>query len=131
MGKPDFLVDTDVVIEFIRGNPKAAQWFQAQKDKVMGIPVIVRMELIQGVRNRQELRALLKELDKYETAHLETGDTIKALKWFEDFYLSHGLGIMDCLIAAPAIRLRRPLYTFNVRHYRVIPGLDARIPFER
>ena len=131
MAKPDFLIDTDVVIEFIRGNPKAAQWFLAQKNKVMGIPVIVRMELIQGVRSRQEQKALLKELDKYETIHLETGDTVRALKWFEAFFLSHGLGIMDCLIAAPAVRLERPLFTFNVRHYRVIPGLDARIPFER
>ncbi|RLC78819.1 MAG: VapC toxin family PIN domain ribonuclease [Chloroflexi bacterium] len=125
MDKPDILLDSDVMIEILRNNPKAIQWLLTQRGKAIGLPVIVRMELVRGARNRQEQRTIVRELDKYETVHLETGDTIKALKWFEDFYLSHGLGIMDCLIAAPAVRLRRPLYTFNVRHYRVIPGLDA------
>jgi predicted nucleic acid-binding protein len=38
---------------------------------------------------------------------------------------------MDCLIAATAARLRVPFYTFNVRHFGPIAGVDARQPYER
>ncbi|MBI4573970.1 MAG: hypothetical protein HY713_11885 [candidate division NC10 bacterium] len=37
----------------------------------------------------------------------------------------------DVLIAAIAIRLGAPLYTFNTAHFQVIPGLDVRSPYDR
>ena len=131
MPEPDLLLDTDVFIEILRGKPKAATWLTAHADQVIGIPVLVRMELTQGVRNKQELQALIRELGRYTLLHLETGDSARALGWFETFHLSHNVSILDSLIAAIAIRLRKPLYTFNLKHYQVIPGLDVRSPYSR
>ena len=48
-----------------------------------------------------------------------------------EILLSHGVGILDCLIAAIAFRLAKPFYTFNLKHFQIIPGLDAQAPYVR
>ena len=63
--------------------------------------------------------------------HLETGDSQQASGWFATYWLSHKIGILDCLIAATAVRLGASLYTFNTPHFQVIPGLDVRSPYGR
>jgi predicted nucleic acid-binding protein len=88
------------------------------------------MEILQGARNKQEQQALVHELSRYWVAHLESGDTLQAFSWCEAFHLSHGVGIFDCLIAAVAVRLGKTLYSFNLKHYQVIPNLDVRQPYE-
>lgn len=131
MPEPDLLLDTDVFIEILRGKPQAATWLTTYADQIIGIPVLVRMELVQGVRNKQELQTLIRELGRYMVLHLEMGDSTRALDWFETYHLSHNVGMLDSLIAAIAIRLSKPLYTFNLKHYQIIPGLDVRSPYSR
>lgn len=38
---------------------------------------------------------------------------------------------MDFLIAAQALNRNATLYTFNLKHFGAIPGLDARAPYAR
>jgi predicted nucleic acid-binding protein len=45
--------------------------------------------------------------------------------------LKSGLSIPDCLIAAMALTRRIRLYTFNVKHFKSVPGLDAQEPYTR
>jgi predicted nucleic acid-binding protein len=45
------------------------------------------------------------------------------------FYLSHGLLIPDALIAATALDYGVTLYTKNVRHFLMIPGLTVVRPY--
>ncbi len=49
-------------------------------------------------------------------------DCTRALSDFTAHHLSHGLGLLDALIAACAVGLSATLYTFNNRHYRVMAG---------
>jgi hypothetical protein len=131
MADVDLLTDTDVLIEFLRGNAKASDWLKANQERVLGIPVLTFMEILQGARNRQEQQMLAKQLSTYTIVHLDGGDSEQALRWFEEFHLSHGVGILDCLIAAIAVRIGKPFYTFNLKHFLVFPALDAREPYER
>ena len=131
MAEPDLLLDTDVLIEILRGKVEAAAWLTDLGKQVIGISVLARMEILQGAHNQWEQDTLVKQLDRYPLIVLEKGDSERALKWFEAYHLSHGVGIMDCLIAASAVRLCKPLYTFNVKHYKIIPGLDEHIPYSR
>lgn len=41
------------------------------------------------------------------------------------FGISHNVGVIDCLIAAPAHRLKLPLYTTNLKHFTPILGALA------
>ncbi|HET6575132.1 MAG TPA: hypothetical protein VFG68_16110 [Fimbriiglobus sp.] len=60
-----------------------------------------------------------------------TADCQKALADFTTFHLSHGLGLLDALIAAVAVGLPAELCTFNDKHYRVVPGLVTVQPYTR
>lgn len=131
MGDVDLVVDTDLLVEALRGDNTARAWLAARERSVLGIPVLVRMEILLGARDAREWRTLDKELDRYRILHLENGDSERARDWFDQFHLSHGIGILDCLIATIPFRLRAPFYTFNVKHFLVIPGLDARVPYPR
>ncbi len=130
MGDPALVVDTDVLVEFLRGKPQARDWVSTHGNEVIGIPVIVLMELLQEARDRSEQQRIEQQLAPLAVQHLETGDSHHAAEWFAAHRLSHGVGILDCFIAAVAHRLDVPLYTFNLPHFRPIPGLDVRQPYE-
>lgn len=56
---------------------------------------------------------------------------MQAVANFRRLHLSHGLGLVDSLIAATALSLNVPLCTFNVKHFRHIPGLITEQPYQR
>ena len=56
-------------------------------------------------------------------------DCQRALSDFLTYHLSHGLGLLDSLIAACAVGLSATLCTFNVKHYSVIPSLVTVQPY--
>ena len=131
MSDADLVVDTDVLIEILRGDGRAGEWLASVESFLIGIPVIVWMEILVGARDKQEQRGMIGHLAGYTILHLESGDTERARQWFEQFHLSHGVGILDCLIAAIAIRLGKPFFTFNLKHFQVIPRLEVQAPYER
>jgi tRNA(fMet)-specific endonuclease VapC len=131
MNDADLVLDTDVLIEILRGDSRAGEWLASVESLVIGIPVIVWMEILVGARDKQEQRVFTELLAQYSILHLESGNSERARQWFEQFHLSHGVGILDCLIAAIAFGLRKPFYTFNLKHFQVIPGLDVQVPYER
>jgi len=131
MSDTDLVLNTDVLIEIVRGDRRVQEWLASVESLVIGIPVIVWMEIMLGARDKQEQGALAEQLARYPVLHLESGDSESARQWFEQFHLSHGVGILDCLIAAIAIRLGNPFYTFNLKHFQVMPGLDVQAPYVR
>jgi predicted nucleic acid-binding protein len=108
MAEVALLVDTDVLVDFFRGSPEAGQWLADHQSETIGIPVIVLMELLQEARSPAEQRAIREPLVRFWIEQLESGDSQQALDWFSSYRLSHGTGIMDCLIATAAARLKVP-----------------------
>ena len=131
MNALDLLLDTDILIDILRNYPPARRWARENEALRIGIPVVARMEIIQGARNQSELHTLIRQLDAYTTLYLETEDSIQALKWFEQFHLSHGVGLLDCFIAATARRLQNPLCTFNSKHYSPFEDVHLLAPYPR
>ena len=39
--------------------------------------------------------------------------------------------LVDCLIAAMALGRASRLYSFNLKHFQVLPGLDVQPPYPR
>lgn len=118
------IIDTDVLIWYMRGNVKAKTYIE----KISGfyISVVTYMELVQGMRNKRELTLLRSALRKWNAKILFINEDISAKAMFlvEQHYLANSLVLADALIAATAIANGLKLLTGNVKHYKVIKNLE-------
>ena len=89
------------------------------------------MELIQDAPSSQHVRKALKLVSPFPVVWPSEAECGRALADFTAYHLSHGLGLLDSLIAACAIGRSATLYTFNVRHYAFVPGLVTEQPYRR
>ena len=48
------LLDTDVMVDILRGYAPALAWVASMGSETVGIPGLVTMELLQGCSNREE-----------------------------------------------------------------------------
>jgi predicted nucleic acid-binding protein len=125
------LLDTDIVIDLLRHYPPAVTWLESLDSEEIILPGFVVMELIQGCRNKAEQREIEKILCAYEVAWPSATTCDEALSVFTDYYLSHGLGILDAIIGQMAVTLNIRLCTFNQKHYSMIPNLHTLQPYEK
>jgi predicted nucleic acid-binding protein len=125
------LVDTDVLIDAIRGFPPALEWLRQNERGSFQIPGIVAMEIVQGSRNAADLKRLLRFLHRFDLVWPNAEDFVRAYSLLTSFRLTTGLRIADCLIAAMALNRSALLYTFNLKHFQAVPGLNAVAPYSR
>ncbi len=125
-----YLLDTDIIIDVQRGYSPALAWL-ATLTELPSVPGIVVMELIQDAHNAQQVRKALKLIAPLAVVWPTEADCNRALSDFAAYHLSHGLGLLDSLIAACATGLSATLCTFNVKHYQVVPGLLLEQPYAR
>jgi hypothetical protein len=102
------LVDTDVLIWYLRGNENAYKLIHSLGD--FCISSITYMELVQGMRNKDELRALQKTFRQWNVKTLFVSEEIsaKALFYEEEYFLSHSMELADSLIASTATQYSTP-----------------------
>ena len=117
------LVDTDVLIWYMRGQPPAAKFLAELQ--AFSISAVTYMELIQGMRNKAELLALRRALTTWRTPVLPVTEAIsnRAMTYVEEHFLSHSLRLGDALIAATAVEHGLSIATANTKHYRVLSEL--------
>lgn len=126
------LLDSDVVIDLLREYLPAVAWFDTlAPDEILYLPGYVMMELLQGCRNKTEQAHLERELAGYGIVWLTPAECDRALRVFADYRLSHNAGMLDVLIGQTAVMLATPLYTFNLKHYQFIPGLQTVQPYSK
>jgi len=123
------LLDTDVMVDILRGYDLARKWLQSAQE--IGVPGLVAMELIQGCQNTREQRQLEKALSGYTLYWPDEEACNRAIASFSSHHLSDNIGLLDALIAETAIGVNAELATFNVKHYRVLKGLQSVQPYER
>ena len=120
------LIDTDVLIWYMRGNPRASKALGSTADPA--ISVVTYIELIQGMRNKRELQALRAALQDWSAPVLPLTEAIstKAMFYVEQYFHSHSLRLADALIGATAVVNALPLLTANIKHYSVIKDLTIK-----
>jgi len=120
------LIDTDVLIWYMRGNAKALN--EIEKLKNFNISVITYMELVQGMRNKNELTTLRKALKNWHCKVIYINEEIsaKAMFYVEQHYLSHSMQIADALIAATAYTNGIKLITGNDKHYKIVKEITIK-----
>ncbi len=121
MAKP-ILIDTDVMVDFLRGNPKAVALLQTHSASVI-LSSIVAAELFAGVRDDEESEKLDSLISLFRVVPL-TIELARAGGLYKKRYAkSHGVGLADAIIAATAEVENAELKTLNTKHYPMIKGL--------
>lgn len=125
------LLDTDVMIDVLRRFPPAVAWLAAQGTEEVVLPGFVVLELLQGCRDKADQDRVDRLVAGGRVVWPTESACNAAVQTYAQFHLSHNLGFLDALIAHTAILLGQPLYTFNQKHYALIPGLTSVQPYVR
>ncbi len=119
------IVDTDVLVWFYRG------YESAKKTVLSAVPfkvsAITYIELLEGIRNKEELNKLKKDFSEWGVEILQINENIslKAIALVEKYKLSHNLELADSLIAATALENNENLLTGNFKHYSYVKNLNV------
>jgi hypothetical protein len=125
------LLDTDVMIDVLRGNQAAVAWLAGLGDEELGLPGFVVMELLDGCTSKLEMNRLQRQLEPFRVYWPSEADCNRALADFLRSHLSQGVGWLDVLIGEYAVGLGSPLCTFNVKHFKSIPDLVTEQPYSK
>ena len=97
----------------------------------MTLSAVSYIELLQGMRNKQELSAFRKEIHNrdWKILTITPEITSRAMTYIEEYALSHAMALADSLIAATAMENGDVLATGNMKHYQFLADLDL-VQFE-
>ena len=121
------LFDTDVLIWVFRGNAKAARLIESAEDR--NISVVSYMELLQGARDKEEVRTIKRFLVDFGFGMTPLTENIgyRASIYMEEYGLKAGMCMGDALLAATAVENQLALCTGNRKHYGPISDLDLKV----
>ena len=117
------LVDTDVLVDFLRGHEKAVAFISEFSSRII-LSAIVVAELYAGVKGNAELTVLENFISLFRVVPL-TAEIAKIGGLYKrDFGKSHGVGLADAILAATADAEKAELKTLNVKHYPMLSGME-------
>lgn len=119
------LVDSDVLIEHLRGEAAARDWLldARQSSGPLAISVVSLTEIAGGMRSpeRREVMRLLGSMHRFEVTEQVAW---RAAALMREYHRSHSaIGLGDYLIAATALTEGLEIATLKVRHYPMFPEL--------
>jgi|LGVF01.2.fsa_nt_gb predicted nucleic acid-binding protein len=126
-----YLIDTDIIIDHLRGEEKARDFLRQIKSGGSDIlySVITKAELYPGVRPK-EVKKVARLLSSMEEVRIDGEIAVDAGRYRNKFYSSHGLLLPDALIAASAKKAGAVLITLNKRHYPM-KDIKIQVPYQK
>lgn len=116
------LLDTDVLVDFLRGHSEAVAFVNAHSARII-LSSIVVAELYAGVRGDREQAALEALVSLFRVVPV-SGEIAKTGGLYKrDYGKSHGVGLADAILAATAESENAELKTLNTKHYPMLQGL--------
>lgn len=123
MEKKLVLCDTNIIIEFYKGNGKIVEILQKIGVENIVISSVTAAELVFGAINKHELKTINADIAQLNLTLLNEIISEQFLLLMQKYSLSHKLDLPDALIAATAIVNDLELYTLNVKHFKYIHKL--------
>ena len=120
------IIDTDILIWYLRGNDKAKKVVEANIP--FTISAVTYMELIQGMKNKEEFRIFQKQIQKWniDIVQIDKEISSRAIFYIQEYSLSHSMMLADALIAATVVQTSEILLTANDKHYKYIPNIECK-----
>ena len=119
------IFDSDVMIWAFRGNRIALKAIDDADTR--SISSVTYMELLQGVRNKVEMREMKRFLSKlsFSTLPITANISDRAAAIMEETALKSDLGVCDALIFATACETGETLISGNKKHFKEVALLNA------
>ena len=121
-----FLLDTDVIIEYLRGRDEAIRYVESLEGGFY-VSAITVAELYSGVKGNDEESALERFLDAFEIIPVDRALARLGGLCRHRYQPAHGTGLADAIVAMSAESADAALVTFNRRHYPMIK--DVVVPY--
>ncbi len=122
------LVNTDVLIDYLRGQTDAVTYLEGLAHPLL-MSVITLAELYAGVREGDERTKLDQFVKAFELILLDTEIARKGGLFRRDYLKSHNVGLADALIAATADREQAMLVTLNEKHFPMLSQVF--VPYQK
>ena len=111
-----------MIIDWINQKDKAINDLQFINGNI-AISIITEYEIIAGAKDLVMQKRLEKLLKNYTIVYIDKDISLLGVSLYKKYKLSHGLDMPDSLIAATSIELGLPLFTYNLKDFRFIPGI--------
>jgi len=125
MFKSGYLVDTDVIINYLKGKSKSKEFLmKIIEGKAAGFfSVITEAELLSGARNGKEEASIYYVLDIMEAIEVERKMAVTAGN-LRRKYSAYSTKLPDALIAATAKERKLIVATANEKHFKVFDEIE-------
>jgi len=117
------LCDTCVIIDFMKRRSPVLNELISHKTPLF-INSIIEMELLQGARDKQELRIIESQLRSFRLLNMQQDIFDLATQNIRRYRLSHNLALPDAIIAATATVYQVPLFTYNLKDFKFLPDIQ-------
>ena len=116
------LLDTNVLIDYLRDEPQAAKYLETSFGD-MSISAVTVAELHAGARSERERRLLRDFTASFEVIAAdgpicEAGGDFRA-----EYGSSHGIDLIDAIIAATSRLRQLSLVTLNKKHFPMLQNI--------
>lgn len=125
---PRLLLDTDVIVDHLRGVPEARTYLSARTE-VLLLSTITIAELFAGVREGPERTALDTFLTIFGVVDVDAAIAQQGGLLRRQYGRSHNMGLADALIAATAEGAGATLVTLNRKHFPMLSGVV--VPYQK
>jgi hypothetical protein len=116
------LLDTDVLVDFFRGQSKAVAFINAHSDRII-LSAVVVAELFAGAKGSAEEGSLEEFVSLFRVVPVNVEIAKAGGLYKSKFGKSHGVGLADAILAATAEAENAELKTLNTKHYPMLRGL--------
>lgn len=126
MYKTRYLVDTDVVINYLKRGAKSRNFLITiiDGDAIEFFSVITEAELLSGVRDVKDELNIYAVLDVMEAIEVERDIAITAGKLRRKYYAAYNTELPDAIIAATAKERGLILATANEKHFKMFEEIE-------
>ena len=126
MYRTRYLVDTDVIINYLKGRGKSKDFLMRIIDgEVVGLfSVITEAELLSGARDSKDEASIYDILDVMDSIEVGRDIAITAGKLRRKYYAAYNTELPDAIIAATANERGLILATANEKHFRMFVEIE-------
>ncbi len=117
------ICDTNIFISLFRELANTADELKDIGNENVLIPSVSVMELYRGMENKKELKEMEQKIKRYNVIHYNEAVSQKAIELVHEYKLSHNLEIPDAIIGAMSLVYDLPLFTYNKKDFKFIPGI--------